>query len=143
MLTPKAKRVNSWYGANLVAEADAGGNGKYILLSWTAQLQSGTNNGIYQVQLAMLEFDTIPPNPAASAPTGMTTDAVPNPTASGSALSSKYRHKLVNTALNVIEKGLGQSLIAHLGYSKASWKWHSGIIGLAVLLLLDVGALRL
>lgn len=104
VLTPKAKRVNDWYGSNLVAEADAGGDGKYMLLSWTAQLQSGTDKGIYQVQLALLEFGAIPPNPATTATAGLATDAVPTSTALGSASSGKHGHEPVNTALNTMQE---------------------------------------
>ena len=89
-VTSKAQRVNDWYGASLIPEAKSGGDGKNLLLSWTAQLQSGMNNGIYQVQLALLEFDTIPPNPATTATAVSTTDVSATPTAFGSGSSSKH-----------------------------------------------------
>ena len=140
--TPKAKRVNDWYGASLLSEDKAGGDGKNILLSWTAQLQSGLNNGIYQVQLALLEFGDILPNPAASGSSVPTLDGGSSPTALGSASSSQQGHKPVNTALNMIEKGNGRTL---LGYNKKVWKSQPGVLGLAVLLvgLLGVGVLVL
>ena len=65
--TPSSKRVNDWYGGGFVGEADAQGDGRYLLLSWTSQAQGGQDNGIYQIQLAVLEFDDIPSVPIASA----------------------------------------------------------------------------
>ena len=137
VLTPKAKRVNDWYGASLISEADAGGDGKNVLLSWTAQLQSGLNNGIYQVQLALLEFGDIPPNPAASGTVVPPTDAGPSPTVFGSTSSSKQSHQPVNTALNMIETGNGQSAL--LGYGREGWKGFLGTLGRAVLMLGPLG----
>lgn len=64
--TPIDKRQNDWYGSGLISEAEAGGDdGKFLLLSWTSQLggDSDSDSGIYQVQLAMLEFDEIPAGP--------------------------------------------------------------------------------
>lgn len=137
--TPKAKRINDWYGASLLTEAEAGGDGKNLLLSWTAQLQSGLNNGIYEVQLALLEFGDIPTKPAASATAG------PSATALKPASSSKHGHDAVSTAVNMIEKGNGQSVTSLLGYRKEGWMGLSGAFGVAVLLigLLGVGGLRL
>ena len=64
--TPDEQRKNDWYGSNLVPEDDAGGDGRYLLLSWTSQLRGGTNSGIYQIQLAMVEFDIVPTRPGSS-----------------------------------------------------------------------------
>ena len=135
--TPKAKRVNDWYGASLISEAVGGGDGKNILLSWTAQLQSGLNNGIYQVQLALLEFGDIPPNPAASGTVVPPTDVGPSPTAFESTPSGKQGHHPVNTALNMIEKGNGQSPL--FAYRREGWKGFLGTLGRAVLMLGPLG----
>lgn len=67
--TPKDKRKNGWYGSGLMTEAEAGGDGRFLLLSWTSQLGGGSDSGIYQVQLAMLEFDEIPAGPVVGTPT--------------------------------------------------------------------------
>lgn len=54
-------KTNEWYGSSFVTEDDAGGqDGKYLLLSWTSQKKEA---GIYEVQLAVAEFDEIPDNP--------------------------------------------------------------------------------
>ena len=77
--TPAKRRVNGWYCS--ITQNAAGGDGRNLLLSWTSQVSvikahslrhelkgdsqkvAGIDNGIYEVQLAMLEFDDIPPNP--------------------------------------------------------------------------------
>ena len=137
VLTPKAKRVNDWYGTSLINEAVAGGDGKNILLSWTAQLQSGFNNGIYQVQLALLEFGDIPPNPAASGTVVPPTDVGPSPTAFGSTSSSKQSLHPVNTALNMIETGNRPSSL--FAYGREGWRGVLGTLGRAVLMLGPLG----
>lgn len=71
--TPEDLRKNSWYGSGLVTEAEAGGDGRFLLLSWTSQLGGGSDSGIYQVQLAMLEFDEIPVGPGGTTTTTTTT----------------------------------------------------------------------
>lgn len=68
--TPIDKRKNGWYGSSVITEAEAGGDdGKFLLLSWTSQLgYKGSDSGIYQVQLAMLEFDEIPASGSGAGP---------------------------------------------------------------------------
>ena len=61
--TPAAKRQNDWYGTNLVKEEDAGADGRHLLLSWTSQITGGFDSGIYEIQMAKVEFDEIPPKP--------------------------------------------------------------------------------
>ena len=94
--TPKDRRINDWFGGNAVRESDSGGDGKHLLLSWTSQLKAGTDNGIYQVHLAAVEFDDIPgrPKPSVSSPTG-----------TSPAITGKHGHKPINTALNMISNG--------------------------------------
>lgn len=72
--TPAEQRKNDWYGSKLIAESDAGGDGKHVLLSWTSQSHGGLDTGIYTVQIAVIEFDDIPARPGASTST-MTTFA--------------------------------------------------------------------
>ena len=76
--TRAENRKNAWYGAGLVSEVNANGDGRHLMLSWTSQLHGGLDNGIYQVYLAMIEFDDIPglsqpsvttgPNPSSTSP---------------------------------------------------------------------------
>ena len=61
--TPPKERFNDWLGSSLVSEKDAGSDGRFLLLSWTSQRVGGLDNGIYEIQLAMVEFDEIPANP--------------------------------------------------------------------------------
>ena len=53
---------NDWYGNGVLQEADAGGDGKHLLLSWTSQEKGGTygNGKYYQVMLAKVEFGDSP-----------------------------------------------------------------------------------
>ena len=135
--TPKAKRVNKWYGSNLLAENAPRIDGKYLLLSWTAQL--GT--GIYQVQLALLEFDDIPPLSTTTKSPSNT--ALPSATATGSASSSKYDHRPVHPGVGFIGAGHSQSLTTLLDYHKQTWE-QLGVLGLAVLLVpIGVGVMPL
>lgn len=66
--TAASKRMNPWHGSNVIAEKNAGGDGKHLLLSWSSQLTGGFDNGIYQIQLAKVEFDTPPENPGKEFP---------------------------------------------------------------------------
>ena len=94
--TPDDRRINDWFGGSTIPESDSGSDGKHLLLSWTSQLKASTDNGIYQVQLAIVEFDDIP---GRSKPTGSSSGGI-SPTAAG-----KDGHKPINTALNMIPKG--------------------------------------
>ena len=67
------QRQNDWYGADLVTEANAQGDGRHLMLSWTSQVHGGMDNGIYQIYLAMVEFDDAPVSPQPSGTKG------PNP----------------------------------------------------------------
>ncbi|KAL8810713.1 MAG: hypothetical protein Q9223_002160 [Gallowayella weberi] len=75
--TGRDERRNQWYGAQSVSEKDAGGDGKHLLLSWTSQLRGGLNSGIYQIQLAKVEFDNIPDNPEGHFPSGSASSSTP------------------------------------------------------------------
>lgn len=59
----EGERRNAWYGAEMIAEegGDSAPDGKYLLLSWTSQLRGGKDAGVYEIQLAMVEFDEIKP----------------------------------------------------------------------------------
>ena len=103
--TPKEQRVNDWYGNDLVAEADAGSDGRHLLLSWTSQLVGGTDTGIYQVELAMVEFADIPPAPATTSGQGP-----PAPST-----HSTGPNQPVNTDKNMMPKSEGHALQSVLG----------------------------
>lgn len=64
--TTEKDRFNDWYGSGLVSEDDANGqDGKNLLVSWTSQVKAGMKNGIWEIQLALVEFDDIPKDPNA------------------------------------------------------------------------------
>ncbi|KAI9675375.1 MAG: hypothetical protein M1817_001279 [Caeruleum heppii] len=54
---------NEWYGSSEVAEKDAKGDGRHLLLSWTTQEGQDGDDGIYRIMLARIEFDDVPPAP--------------------------------------------------------------------------------
>ncbi|MCJ1464253.1 hypothetical protein MMC07_002866 [Pseudocyphellaria aurata] len=93
-----AERQNDWYGSQLTAESNAGGDGRHVLLSWTSQLHGGLDASIYQVQLAMVEFDDIPTSTATitSAPSNSLGSTIPHSTTS---------HKSID--MNMAPKGSG------------------------------------
>lgn len=84
--TSASKRRNQWYGSNVVAEKGVGGDGKYLLLSWTSQLRGGFDSGIYQVQLAKVEFDAIPDSPGGNFPSAAASSSMPTLSLASSAL---------------------------------------------------------
>ena len=58
---------NDWYGSNVIPEGDAKADGKHLLLSWTSPLhRSEKDAGVYEIQLAVVEFDNIPTRPTTS-----------------------------------------------------------------------------
>ncbi|KAL6717044.1 hypothetical protein ACLMJK_004958 [Lecanora helva] len=75
-----AQRRNAWYGSSIVSEEAGGGDGKNILLSWTSQLSGGLDNGIYQIELALLTFDDIPPNAKVGSSSSSTSSATTSST---------------------------------------------------------------
>lgn len=103
--TPEVKRKNAWYGSGLITEAEAGGDGKFLLLSWTSQLGGGSDAGIYQVQLAMLEFDEIPAGP----------DGTTKP-------PSTRPQKSTNKGISPKESGSGRALASLLDQSNTFFR---------------------
>ena len=77
--TKPSQQTNDWYGSDIISEDKGGGDGKNLLLSWTSQTSGGMDNGVYLIQLAVLQFGDIPQNPdakpstTAAAPTGTDT----------------------------------------------------------------------
>ncbi len=99
--TPENRRKNDWYGSELITEAAAGGDGKYLLLSWTSQLGGGRDSGIYRIQLAVVEFDDIPARPGASTNLHKSTgkNMKPKKSGSGSSLVSMSGHNRRNLVI--------------------------------------------
>lgn len=83
---PGDAQENEWYGVSEVSEQTSGGDGKHLLISWTSQLQGGFDKGIYEIQLARVEFDDIPTRPSTGSTTTSssvsTTTAITMPTTS-------------------------------------------------------------
>lgn len=92
-----AQQTNDWYGAGVIKEADAGGDGRHLMLSWTSQEQAGYNDGVYQVMLAKVEFDDIPPNPAA--PPKVTSTASKTATATATTRTSAKPSKQIASGI--------------------------------------------
>ena len=53
------KEVNPWYGQDVVAAPATQEDGKHVMLSWTSQLHGGVNTGVYQIVMAVVEFNTL------------------------------------------------------------------------------------
>ena len=119
--TPKEQCLNDWYGNNLLAQADAGSDGRHLLLSWTSQLRSGIDTGIYQVELATVEFDDIPASPSGPSATS-------GQTASPSSTHNTGPNRPVHTEHNMMPKSHGQALKSSVGFS--------GMLGFLTLLLM-------
>lgn len=98
--SPQKQQANGWYGP-----ASAGVDGKSLLLSWTSQDVGGSNNGVYRIQLAMLEFDNIPleSNPDPSATAGTTTSSG-TPSATSTHIK-KPPSNPVSSILSIVEHG--------------------------------------
>ena len=75
--TPKQKRQNEWLGSSLVNERKAGGDGKHLLLSWTAQVRDGRGSGVlWEIWMAKVEFADLPiDSPSKREPTRQVEDA--------------------------------------------------------------------
>ncbi|KAI9789947.1 MAG: hypothetical protein M1833_002141, partial [Piccolia ochrophora] len=86
---PGARR-NEWYGSSELTPGQAGADGKHLLLSWTSQERGGFGTGLYQIELARLEFDDIPPNPVGEdGSTESTTTSATKPAETSKSSSSR------------------------------------------------------
>lgn len=126
--TPDSVRRNNWYGSKILAESAAGGDGKNLLLSWTSQEQGGFGTGIYQVMLARLEFDDIPPNPAKPTPTmptkpSSTSTAKPSHTKSiAYGIGDPNGATLLSSFCAILPKGLAQwTALCHVVLCLGFW----------------------
>ena len=127
--TPQKRRINDWYGSSLISEKDPVSDGKSILLSWTAQLRGGVDQGIYQVQLAVLTFDDIPPDRPAS---GSSPGSGSTATRPASTSPTNDGHRPINTAANMIEQGQGNSRYSLLGYRRSMSGLLPGFVGCGI-----------
>ncbi|KAL8690797.1 MAG: hypothetical protein Q9218_003846 [Villophora microphyllina] len=86
--TSASHRRNPWYGSKVISEKTAGGDGKHLLLSWTSQMKGGFNGGIYQIQLAKVEFGTIPQDSGSEFPSAAVSSSMLTFSLASSALST-------------------------------------------------------
>jgi len=128
--TPLPQRRNAWYGSSILEEADAGGDGRHLLLSWTSQIQGGLNNGVYQIWLAKVEFDSLPVEPSASSTasgaTASTPTSVPSPT------DSQKPEKTCENMMPCNGGGRSLSVFGHderKGYGFWAVIWELGLLG--------------
>ena len=104
--TKPSQQRNEWYGSDILSKHNGGADGKNLLLSWTSQLRGGTDNGLYQIELAVLTFDNVPPNHEAGSSPSATDSAEPSATSSART-SHTSSHIPVSSVFAVIEKGTG------------------------------------
>ncbi|KAL9026989.1 MAG: hypothetical protein Q9196_004423 [Gyalolechia fulgens] len=95
--TSASRRRNAWFGSNEVAEKVGGGDGKHLLLSWTSQLKGGFDSGIYQVQLAKVEFDAIPKSSDGDFPSAAASSSMPTLSLASSAFHSPVPPSAMHT----------------------------------------------
>ena len=106
--TKPSNQRNDWYGSSLISKKDGGGDGRNLLLSWTSQVVGGTDNGIYQIQLAILTFDNIPQKPAAgSSPSAATSAGLMRPSPTKVNGGHPSVHVPVSSVLAAVGKGSG------------------------------------
>ena len=117
-----AQRRNPWYGGSLTAQKEAGPDGKNLLLSWTSQVTGGTDNGVYQIELATLAFDDIPPNP----------DTTSSPSIKGQGSG----HIPVSSVLAVVEHG---SAVSFRDLERSTRVWWPFFVFMQLLYLIELG----
>lgn len=126
--TSDDKRTNGWYGASVVSQADSGGkDGKYLLLSWTSQKVSGMNDGIYGVELAVLEFDDIPKDSDAPTKTVSPSSSTVTSTAKAKVTHVQNTHDAIESIFHRIKTGSASTLGSYV------W-WYLPTLGLLILL---------
>lgn len=106
--TKSDQQRNPWFGDSLVSQKEVGTDGKNLLLSWTSQVTGGTDNGVYQIELAILVFDDIPPKPETASSSPSPSDA--SSTGSTAPSSTKANghgpgHIPVSSVLAAVENG--------------------------------------
>ena len=127
--TPSQRRRNAWYGSTILTEADAGGDGRHLLLSWTSQVHGGLDNGLYEICLAKVEFDSFPEQPQATSTASST--AVSTPITSETPADAQ---EPTNTPQNMVPNNgaAGKSFLAsgrQTGYEFLTVFWGMGLVG--------------
>ena len=114
--TKFSQQRNEWYGSSVISQKDGGGDGKNLLLSWTSQVQGGTDTGIYQIQLAILTFDDIPETGVLTSPTKSAGSATSSSTGVGS-------HPSVHISVSSVLAAVGKGTAARLPETKLVYVW--------------------
>ena len=118
--TPTKDRINDWYGSSVVSERDAGGvDGKNLLLSWTSQKVGGMDTGVYEIQLAVVEFDDIPTDPDAGPMSPSSASGKPGEGPDVKATHTQSTHDAVKSIFHKIETGSAGALSVVSAY--AGW----------------------
>ena len=120
--TKASQQRNQWYGSNIISEKEGGGDGRNLLLSWTSQVEGGMDNGVYQIELAVVAFDDIPlSSEEGASPSGTT--------APGSTPTRLYGHTSVSIPVSsifaMVEKGAGTR---HLELLCGYLYWHCFLV---------------
>ena len=119
--TPDTDRFNAWYGSNLVSEDDAKGqDGKYLLVSWTSQKKAGMKDGVWEIQLALVEFDDIPKDPNAkgnpkSTSSSSSSDSTSQTKPDADALQNESYHDRIKEILHKMKTGSASTLRTRKG----------------------------
>ena len=127
--TPAKDRFNDWYGASLMSEEDAGGDGKILLISWTSQKVGGMSSGIYEVQLALVEFDDIPESPDDAKSTDPFSSP-PTATSSAEATKALDIHDAVSSIFHKIKTGSASTLSS--SGTTYLWAYFAGVLVLGI-----------
>lgn len=135
------ERRNGWYGSDLIPETDAEPDGKHLLLSWTSHLHGGKDAGVYEIQLAMVEFDDIPIRPAGDGSTATMSDPSIPTTQSTSGHQPDHRYDGLPKGYRgdsyALSSFLGQVTAKRFGVWDLFWKamiW-LGIVAVGALVL--------
>ena len=88
----------------------------------------GTDNGVYRIQLAMLEFDDVPANSAhdSSATAGTATSSV-TPTVT-STNSNKHPNYPVSSIISIVEHGTAANIALAFVHGYAIYLWVMNVV---------------
>ena len=145
--TPAKDRFNEWYGSSVVSLEDAKGlDGKCLLLSWTSQKVGGMDNGVYEIQLALVVFDDIPEDPSAHEKPTPTTSLASAPSSStsssgkpetdpgvGKPTHTQTAHDAIASIFHKIETGRASCSLAGIK-GMVIWRYVLMLLAIAVLI---------
>ena len=117
--------MNEWFGSGLVSESKSSSDGQYLLLSWVSQLQEVPDSGVYQIQLAMVEFDSLPIQIGANSTPS--TSGLPSQTPSATQGSNPQK-----TRQNMMHND-GQTIISSLRHKSQLWALCWVVRGIALI----------